>query len=734
MKEQYARIIGQIINLGIIVLVFAIPLLFIPLTQNTNDARIFAEFNKQIFFVLGSLILFTLWTLRMVLEKRVTIIRTPIDVPLLLFLVVYALATVFSTDLFVSIAGFYGLFHPSFLSVFALVLFYFTTVSNLNAKTRLFALVSLLSSIVIISLISIFNFFGWFIIPYEFAKVREWTPLLSLGTLSFLASLSIPVSIGFALATKNTRIRIAGLASVIVLFIPLLIVNSFGAWISLLASVAIFLVLAPRIIHTKAERVSLAVTGAVAIVLLVVALTPTLRDNLIQPLIRSEDKSLSVSTERRLSLENGWQVGSRAVGKKPFLGYGPSTFPLVFTQHSPLSLNQTDNWNIRFEQASNEYVNLITSVGILGLASFVLILFFLIKPLVLFSTRGTGARENPLTPFLLASLGGYVVGSFFFDTSLIVGLFFVLIAAVAFSTLQSLGAKGVDKVNLKLVSLNAGAIRTFSGNEAPSYNLLGYILFVPAVVATGALLYLSSTAYRAEITYQGSIISASENKAIETRDKLLSAIKAFGYRDVYHRTLALVDLRIAQNLSQQGEKNEQTTANIQLLVREAIDQGKIASGYQSPTVIGTSNTNVVNWETVALVYSNLIGAAQGADNHATQTYLGAITRQPRNPLLYEALGNVYLKTKQTNEAIRALETAVSLKPDLSSAHYTLSQAYKQAGDRDIDVARELLVASELLPEGPDKERVLEEMNEIKEILEKTQKKPSQSTTSATPTP
>jgi tetratricopeptide (TPR) repeat protein len=733
MREQYAKIIGQIITIGIIVLVFAIPLLFIPLPQSTNDARIFAEFNKQIFLVLGSLILFSLWTFKMVLEKKVTIVRTPIDVPLLIFIVVFALATVFSTDLFVSIAGFYGLFHPAFLSVFALILFYFTTVSNLNTKTRLFALVSLLSSVVIISLINIFNFFGWFIVPYEFAKVREWTPLLSLGTMSFLASLSIPVSIGFALQTKTIWIRIAGLAFAIILFAPLLIVNSFGAWFSLFAATAIFLVLAPRIIHTKADRVSLAVTGACALVLLVVALTPTLRDNLIQPLIQSEDKSLSISTERRLSLEAGWQVGSRAAGKKPFLGSGPGTFPFASTAHAPLSLNQTDNWNIRFEQASNEYVNLITSVGILGLAAFVLVLFFLIKPLALFSTSG-GARENPLAPFLLASLGGYVVGSFFFDTSLVVGIFFVLIAAVAFSTLNSLGAKGVDRVNLKLVSLNAGAIRTFSGSGAPSYNLLGYILFVPAVIATGALLYLSSTAYRAEVSYQGSIISASENKATETRDKLLSAIKTFGYRDVYHRTLALVDLRIAQNLSQQEEKNEQTTTNIQLLVREAIDQGKIASGYQNPEIVGTSKANVVNWETVALVYSNLIGAAQGAENHATQTYLGAIARQPRNPLLYEALGKVYLRTKQTDEAIRALETAVSLKPDLSSTHYTLAQAYKQAGDRDMDVARELLIASELLPEGPEKERVLEEIDEIEETLEKTQEQPSQSTTSATPAP
>lgn len=288
MRQQYIKLIGQIINVGIIVLVFIIPLVFIPLPQTTDDARLFAEFNRQIIFVAVSLILFTLWTFKMVLEKKVTIVRTPLDLPLIIFLLVYLLATAFSTDLFVSVAGFYGLFHPSLVSMFALILFYFTAVSNLDPKMRLLPLASFVLSVVIISLINTFNFFGVFLVPFEVAKAREWIPLLSPGTLAFVASLSIPVSLGLALQSKQVWLKIAALTFSIILFVPLLIINAFGAWISLLAAAVVFLIFAPNVIQRRDQRVSLAVTGALAILLLIIALTPTLRENIVQPLIRTD--------------------------------------------------------------------------------------------------------------------------------------------------------------------------------------------------------------------------------------------------------------------------------------------------------------------------------------------------------------------------------------------------------------------------------------------------------------
>lgn len=718
MKEQYTKYLGLIVNFGIIALVFVVPLLFIPLPENINDARIFAEFNKQVLFILGSLTLFSLWSLRMVLEKRVSIVRTPLDVPLIIFLIIYLVSTVFSTDLFVSLTGFYGLFHPSALSVLALILFYFTLVSNINSKTRFYTIGALLTSLLLISLVNITNYLGLFVLPYEAAKVREWIPLISLGTLGFLAAIATPVTLGLSLQSKNMVIKIVGLAYSLVFFASIVIINAFGVWVTLFAAAIVFLIFSPRVIQNKQQRLHLAIIGAIAAVFIVISLTPTLRENIIQPLIKGDDNNISLVSERRLSMEEGWKVAAGAVGQKPFLGSGPGTFPFSYTRFAPADINQTEDWNIRFEQASNEYVNIVSSIGIIGLIAFIFILYSIIKPLSQFVTQSSNVKENPLTVFILASFGGFIVGSLFFDTSLITGLFFMVLAALAFSTLNDLGAKGVDKVNLKLVSLNAGAIKSFAEESKPSGNTLGYILFVPALVVTLGIFYASFLSIKAEVSYQESINAATDNNAAETRDKLIAAIDTFGYRDIYHRTLSLVNLRIAQGISTQENQTQQGTQNIQLLIQESINQGKVASGYQNPTTFGTSSQNVVNWESLATVYSALVGVANGADNHAINTYVGAIERQPRNPLLFEALGNVYLRLNRTDEAVRALETAVSLKPDLASSRYSLAQAYQQAEGRDENAAIQLQQALNNLDENSsDRERIQSELDELTKTLQ-----------------
>jgi len=125
---------------------------------------------------------------------------------------------------------------------------------------------------------------------------------------------------------------------------------------------------------------------------------------IITPLIKGEDKSLNLVSEPKVSLEHGWSVAASALGQKPFLGAGPGTFPFVYTRNAPVSINQTGSWNVRFEQASNEYVNIISTVGILGLAAYLLLIFFLLKPIFVFCAKSAMTKENPLIIFLLASI------------------------------------------------------------------------------------------------------------------------------------------------------------------------------------------------------------------------------------------------------------------------------------------------------------------------------------------
>ena len=116
------------------------------------------------------------------------------------------------------------------------------------------------------------------------------------------------------------------------------------------------------------------------------------------------------------------------------------------------------------------------------------------------------------------------------------------------------------------------------------------------------MFYLWKT-YTAEFYYQKAIIASQENKGKDTRDNLVAAIGANPYRDTYHRALIATDLALARALGQQGDKLTKDQQNTLLaLIREAIAQGRIATGYeglglgsfQIKKVPGTTSLNVSN--------------------------------------------------------------------------------------------------------------------------------------------
>ena len=108
LKKQ--GLLSWFIKYPVYLLVFLLPLFFLPFTFEA------LEFNKQyLLFFLVSLA-FLAWLIKMVVkEKEIRVRRTFLDIPVLLFMLVAILATVFSVDKWASLMGFYGRFHPSLI-------------------------------------------------------------------------------------------------------------------------------------------------------------------------------------------------------------------------------------------------------------------------------------------------------------------------------------------------------------------------------------------------------------------------------------------------------------------------------------------------------------------------------------------------------------------------------------------------------------------------------------------
>src|SRR3989344_2401572 len=146
--------LGRIINYCFYLLFFLTPLFWIPL-----NFELF-EYNKMI-LTYGITVLITgSWILKMIQEKAFVLKRTPLDIPLLLFLGANILSTVFSIDQHTSIWGYYSRSNGGLLSIISYLLLYWAFVSSMDKEKVLTTLKFGLISGFIISIWAIMEHFG----------------------------------------------------------------------------------------------------------------------------------------------------------------------------------------------------------------------------------------------------------------------------------------------------------------------------------------------------------------------------------------------------------------------------------------------------------------------------------------------------------------------------------------------------------------------------------------------
>jgi putative inorganic carbon (hco3(-)) transporter len=122
------NICNKIIEYSFYLLFFLIPL---ALTGDTSELF---EFNKLWATFIITIIIGATWGVKMLIKKELKIQRTPLDIPILLFLASEIISTFLSIDIHTSLWGYYSRFNGGLLSIFAFVFLYYAFVSNLLIK------------------------------------------------------------------------------------------------------------------------------------------------------------------------------------------------------------------------------------------------------------------------------------------------------------------------------------------------------------------------------------------------------------------------------------------------------------------------------------------------------------------------------------------------------------------------------------------------------------------------
>jgi len=650
MKQQIAGYLDYAITLLLLVIAGVTPILFV------NQTTDFYDIPKLAFLVVATSILLGLWIFSWIIKGKVSIIRTPLDIPLLALLVVVLVSTFFSQSRYPAIYGNFPRVHGSAISWITYIVLYFVTASLLKSLGRIKALLyTLYGSGVVVAVISLQAFFGIYL-PFDFARAVNFTLTgYTFSTVAFLVMLLPWPILSIAREDKD-------LPSPYAVVLTLL----FGITIALIGSVTGYVCLGITFaLCLWAVRSQISESLSMLAIPLVITILVAVSANIPLPGNKLQQIVANFPNEVQLPLGISWKITASAFRDAPLIGTGPATYLFNFTGYKPAEFNLQNYWNFSFDTAYNEFLQILGTLGVLGLAAFTGVILMVLK-LVRRSLDGAD-----LMSAALAISGCLAIFLFFIHATTLVSMVVTLFIFAALVMSQT-------AIREKVTDLSFGLKAMTSANN--QFDLFPVVIFALYLVVFTPVFYLTYKTVAADYYHRKALAYANTNATL-TYQNLQKAETLNPYIDLYRVDLAQINFGLANAIAAQkgpsqaspaGSLTDQDRKTIQTLLSQAITEARVS--------VALSPLSSRNWETLASIYRNITGVAQNSITFSLDAYGRAIARDPLNPTLRLNAGGVYYSIKNYELATRFFTDAVNLKPDYANAYYNLAIALRDKGD------------------------------------------------------
>jgi len=187
MKNHLSSIVDGITYTILLFVAGFVPLFFL------NRTTEFYDMPKLVLLIVATVALVGLTIFSWIVKGKITITKTPLDVPLIVFLGFVLISTFLSGTRLQAIYGDFPSVHGSAISWVCYILLYFVTVSNLKTPTRIKNFLYVLyTSATVVAVVTLASFFGIFL-PFDFAKATNFTPTGSTFSTTALLMLLLPL-------------------------------------------------------------------------------------------------------------------------------------------------------------------------------------------------------------------------------------------------------------------------------------------------------------------------------------------------------------------------------------------------------------------------------------------------------------------------------------------------------------------------------------------------------------
>jgi putative inorganic carbon (hco3(-)) transporter len=684
-KSKAANFFDKLISLCIYGAVALVPIFFLPFTPDA------VEFNKQ--FLLYFLVTIGLvsWILKGIIDKKLVIRRTPLDIPLLLVVATLLASAFLSQSRALSFWGDFSALSGSFVSFIFYILFYFLVLNNVHSVKQIGRLLgALVISAVIGALYFINQAFG--ILPLNNWPVPRWTVTSDLPThFGYFLAVALVALLSIIMVKKHsfwTAGNIFGALGAAVILGAIVIMGFKSVW--LIVAIAIFLLLVfslSRIEDVYVPWVSVSFGILVVSILFILLGSP---------------KFLTADLPTEVALSSGvsWKISASTLSEdlKRFLfGSGPSTFVYDFSAHRPEIFNNNFAWSIRFSKPYSSALDLLATSGLLGAIAWVA--FFLVafgSLFVMWFVRNIKTKKKSLEKIsdmmhlgeekgdmhAHALFAGLLTGWL----TLFVAMFFITFTAVhwilffAFLALAFLLGSDFAK--------SEGSNFELSLKTMPQYTLISSFIYILSFAVIMVLMIFLGRFYAGEVYKAQAIKYTSVGNYTKAAALMFKAVELNPSYSKYYLDLASSYVGMATVASQSSSPDQQAVAN---LVASAVNQAREATNL--------APNDASAWDFLSIMYQTARPLSANANTFVISALEKAISLEKTNPRLYLELGKAKVLQKDFKGGRDAFEKAIALKPNYVLGYQTLSQLDELEGKANESIEH-MSVAAALSPNDP----------------------------------
>lgn len=652
--------------------VFLIPVFFLPFTF-----EIF-EFNKQImlWFLTGLAVIF--WSLKTIfIEKKIIYKRTPLDVPILIFLAVWSMSSLLSVDIFSSWFGYYGAFSDSQFSVLSFALFYFLFINTAEKEDLPAFFNTFLYSIIIVLVVSLSSITG---VLARLPLIAQFNLVQSnafyfLGASTQVFSMFAAAIMVFVIALysyqsesyqKKLSLTIKYYIILITSFFCLILINFSSAWLVLLLGSGVIFIFALYIAYTNREQKTSVIDINItpALILFIVCLLILFSNSGFQNQLQ-DFFNVSLPQDVVVPVSEGREIAWQGFKNEFLFGAGPGTYAYTYSLYRPESLNNGQFWQLRFDKAPTYIMEMVTSVGFFGVLSYLAVVgvFFFISFVFLKNMFRSAKEESYLAfSFSFAALSMFAAQILYQINISVLFMYWFFIAMAMLSWRYTFPRIFADI-----------AISAVSHRQLFSILRSITVIFILAFIYFN---FLQAKYFLADVDYNNFRLTGD-------RVYLLAAARLNPNR--YHYSIALakdyvnevrdsIDLLslpvdVNKDLITE-EKKKELQVNIELAIKAA----------EKATV--TAPNSVVTWETLAAIYRDIKSITYGSLEHGINYFDRASALEPTNPVLLTELGKLYSARHQTNDAVNSYLLSIQNKRNYYEAYVGLAKEYEILGQVD----------------------------------------------------